>query len=266
MRGSGGGDKPALRVAAICWHDVTDDPASSGFQRARASRYKLTREEFGAHLDAISAVAIMPSLVSRMAEETGDRRLFLTFDDGGASAMWVAGKLEQLGWRGHFFVTTAMIGKPSFLDEGRIRELVTRGHVVGSHSHTHPRLCWGLTEDQMLEEWRRSRSVLEHATGHAILSASVPGGNMNRGTARAAARAGFRWLFTSEVSLSPWREGALTCFGRVLASRTTTPAQAARWASFRGYGSEAALRLCKQGVKRVLGPLWGRVLGRDSTA
>jgi hypothetical protein len=68
-------------------------------------------------LEAISA-AIPRDRVSRLAGRawTGTP-VFLTFDDGGASALHpTADLLERRGWSGHFFVTTRRIGTPGFLD------------------------------------------------------------------------------------------------------------------------------------------------------
>ena len=74
-------------------------------------------------------------------------RVALTFDDGGASALDIAGMLERRGWRGHFFVTTSRIGEPGFVGPDAVRELAERGHDVGSHSHTHPTYMGNLDRD-----------------------------------------------------------------------------------------------------------------------
>ena len=42
----------------------------------------------------------------------------------------VADELEQMGWRGHFFITSDWIGRRGFLTAGQIRELRRRGHVA----------------------------------------------------------------------------------------------------------------------------------------
>ena len=63
----------------------------------------------------------------------------ITFDDGGVSALQTtADLLEKYGWRGVFFVTTDRIGTPTFLNADHVRELHRRGHVIGSHSCSHP--------------------------------------------------------------------------------------------------------------------------------
>src|SRR5437879_513325 len=110
------------------YHDVVEDGnyASSGFPGEGADLYKLGRREFARHLEAIRAAI-------------GSREVCLTFDDGGVSAYErVAGMIEQFDWRGYFFVTTDWIGRPGFLNAAQICELDRRGHVMGSHSCSHP--------------------------------------------------------------------------------------------------------------------------------
>src|SRR5579864_6076973 len=109
-----------MRSLAIMYHDVVEDAdfASSGFPSEGAHVYKLTRANFELHLEAIRP-AVSADAISRIAtrrEWSGAAPVFLTFDDGGVSALHpTADLLERYGWRGHFFVTTQRIGTPGFL-------------------------------------------------------------------------------------------------------------------------------------------------------
>jgi peptidoglycan/xylan/chitin deacetylase (PgdA/CDA1 family) len=126
---------------------------------------------------------------------------FLTFDDGElGSYHWVAPELESRGWRGHFFITTDWIGRQGFMDRGQIRELRKRGHVIGSHSCTHParmsKLGWG----ELMKEWSESCAILSDLLGEKVKLASVPDGYYRRHVGEAAAAAGIEVLFTSEAT------------------------------------------------------------------
>ena len=79
------------------------------------------------------------------------------------------------GWPGHFFVTTARVGEPAFVDRGQVRELRAAGHVVGSHSHTHP-VMTRLSDAELREEWTRSRAILEEILGETVTALSIPTG------------------------------------------------------------------------------------------
>ena len=212
------------------YHDVVsgDRWDESGFAGADAALYKLGREEFARHLRAVAAAATgQPSLAPELppASATFPRAPWLlTFDDGGVSALTVvAGMLEEYGWRGHFFVTTGRVGTPGFLTRAQVRELRGRGHVVGSHSHTHPQRMARCAEGELLDEWRRSTGFLSDLLGEAVETASVPGGYYARKVAAAAARVGVRRLFSSEPTARAAEVEGCLVLGRYSVQRWTTP-------------------------------------------
>ena len=154
----------------------------------------------------------------------------LTFDDGGASASDIACTLERHGWRGHFFVTTSRIGSPGFLDEGRLLELAKRGHLVGSHSHTHPTYMGRLDRRSIDREWSESRDLLKEIFGDAPDIASVPGGFVTPAVIESAACAGYRILLTSEPRSRARRAGSMLLMGRYAIWSTTPAVTAAKYA------------------------------------
>ena len=206
-----------MRAISLLFHDVfLDDPAESGFVSAAADRYKLTVADFDAQLDGVAAARQEPPILAGAIEHRDDRNVALalseprrvegcitpfaiTVDDGGESYYTtVAERLEQRGWRGHCFVTTDFIGERGFLNRSQIRELAGRGHVIGSHSVSHPARFNTLPFHRIATEWARSRAVLEDIIGQRVDVASVPGGYYSSVVARAAGEAGIRVLFTSE--------------------------------------------------------------------
>ena len=209
-----------VKLSVLYYHDVFDvgNARESGFPGAAANRYKLTRAEFRAHLDAFRAAG----LDDPVAPEGGFispalRPWVLTFDDGGITAFTViAAELASFGWKGCFFMTTGRIGDGRFMDKGQIRELRRMGHVIGSHSHTHPDRMSILTHNELLDEWRRSRGILEDILGEPVLTASVPGGYYTKHVAIAADEAGIKTLFTSEPTRSPSTVGGCTVLGRYM--------------------------------------------------
>src|SRR5712691_12692277 len=97
-------------IATLTYHEVTDEPATSGFQRPGALPYVLSRRAFREQLDRIGAGPYEPSLVTDIQWTRLSRHLCLTFDDGGKSATWAAEELSRRHWRGHFFIVTDKIG------------------------------------------------------------------------------------------------------------------------------------------------------------
>lgn len=215
----------------LLYHDVIarEHDDASGFPGAGAARYKLTPEEFRAHLDAVAAAVNEPPLIlPDLSPAAGTTpRWMLTFDDGGVSALTpTADLLEARGWRGHFYIPTDFIGSATFLSRPQVRELRQRGHVIGSHSCSHPERMMSCRWEQLVQEWRQSRAVLEDILGESVTTASVPGGFYSRTVALAAAEAGIKILFNSEPTTGQRRIDDCLVLGRYSLVRGTS-AQAA---------------------------------------
>jgi peptidoglycan/xylan/chitin deacetylase (PgdA/CDA1 family) len=242
-----------MRSLGIMYHDVVEggDFASSGFPGEGAHVYKLRREDFDQHLDAIAA-AVPANAVSRIAErrEWNGTPVFLTFDDGGSSALHpTADLLDRRGWSGHFFITTGRIGTPGFLDAAAVRELHTRGHVIGSHSATHPTRMAALSRAELDREWRESLARLAEIAGAPIRVASVPGGYYSAEVARSAASAGITVLFTSEPSDRITTVDGCLVIGRYVVQRGMGPEWSAGFAS--GSGSFRLRQTALWKAKRI---------------
>lgn len=209
-------------AVSLLYHDVVlhGEFEASGFQSPDANRYKLDEQLFDAHLEAIAA-RVVPG-----------GRLF-TFDDGGRSATAIAARLSARGWRGHFFVPTDFIGRPGFLQPAEIRAIAENGHVIGSHSCSHPLRMSSLDPARLQREWVDSRRALEDIVGGPVTTASIPGGYYSRRVAAAALEAGYTRLFTSEPVTRPWRIGSLRVYGRYAVWRDDPPALAAALAAGR---------------------------------
>jgi peptidoglycan/xylan/chitin deacetylase (PgdA/CDA1 family) len=239
---------------ALMYHDIVPAGAedSSGFPGRDAARYKVTPEQFAAHLDAIAnarpALRARPALPAPQAPA-------ITFDDGGVSALTAADLLEAHGLIGHFFVTANYIGTPGFVGDHDIRELARRGHIVGSHSSSHPLRMGHCSWPQLLDEWTRSRETLSAILGADVRVASVPGGDFAPRVADAAARAGITTLFTSEPTRGSRQAFGLTLRGRFTIRKWTTAATATRLAAgdWLPCARQAALWNAKKLTKRLGG-------------
>lgn len=244
------------QVASLMYHEVTDDPSSSGFQRPGAVAYKHSIAAFTEHLDRIAGVAATPAIVSELDLTRSGQHVVLTFDDGGKSAAIAANLLEQRGWRGYFFIVTSLIGNRTFLDAAGIRALSAAGHVIGSHSHTHPNIFRELEPARMVEEWRVSADILSHITGLPCVSASVPGGDISTQVLESADTAGLRYLFTSEPWLAPRQVGRCAILGRYSVKVSTTGTKVGSLAQFHGWRTAQIRRQLKVWASRALPPLY----------
>jgi peptidoglycan/xylan/chitin deacetylase (PgdA/CDA1 family) len=243
------------------YHDVIagNEFDSSGFPGAASASYKLSDNDFVAHLDAIGATGARVSRVDRVTSmDPHATPVFLTFDDGGVGALSrTAPLLEARGWVGHFFVVSDLIGTPGFLDVEGIRELHRRGHLVGSHSCTHPLRFAGLPMSEMVREWRDSRAKLEDILRAEVATASVPGGYYRTSAAEAAAQAGYRTLFTSEPMTRVRRVRGCLVLGRYSIRRRSTPAIAS--ALVVGHGAARGRQWATWNAKKVIKAAGGNV-------
>jgi peptidoglycan/xylan/chitin deacetylase (PgdA/CDA1 family) len=236
-------------MIALLFHDVyVHDPGESGFSSAGADRYKLSLAQFDAQLSGVAAAS------------PGEPCL-TTFDDGGVSFYSiVADRLETRGWRGHCFISTDFIGRPGFLDGRQIRELLERGHLIGSHSASHPNRLDQKPDSDILREWTESRDRLEQLLGRQVSTASIPGGCLSRSVATAAAEAGYTALYTSEPTTSIEMRGACALIGRFAIrassaadlSRQLITSPVARWNQRLSWNTKSLL-------KPLLGSTYGRI-------
>jgi len=247
-----------MQIASFSFHEVCDDPAESGWQRPAALPYKHTFAKYAEHLDAIAQGGVAPSLLTGRGEDFGGQKRLVTisFDDGGVSNLRAGEELVRRGWRGYFFVVSNLIGTRGFMDAAEIRHLRQCGHVIGSHSTTHPDIFRALTPRQMLEEWTVSRARLADLLGEPIETAAIPGGDGSRLVYEKAAEAGLQTLFTSEPKLGPEMVNGMRVLGRYCLKRDTANARAAELARFAGWQREYAIRKAKVGARVLLFPAY----------
>lgn len=213
-----------MKAISLGYHDVTD--RANGAIRGYRSLYKLDQEDFRKHMQCIrdQGQQVAVRSIDRFQQWKSDVPAFLTFDDGElGSYNYVAPELESHGWRGHFFITTDWIGRQGFMDRTQIRELRQRGHVIGSHSCTHParmsKLGWG----ELMNEWSESCAILSDLLGEKARVASVPDGYYCRRVGEAAAGAGIEVLFTSEPTATASVLNGCMILGRYFIQRHTPP-------------------------------------------
>jgi peptidoglycan/xylan/chitin deacetylase (PgdA/CDA1 family) len=223
-----------MNVISLLYHDVVEPgfEDESGFPGAAAGRYKLARVAFEEHLRALERSPGRPPLsVTDLAGHPPPRAWSLTFDDGGASALRIGEILAQRGWTAHFHVTVGRIGTTGFVDAGDIRAVREMGHIVGSHTCTHPERMSACSWADLVLEWQESVDALGEILGEPVRVASVPGGYYSPKVARAAALAGIEALFTSEPTASIRRIDGCLVFGRYVVKKNVSAATASALAS-----------------------------------
>lgn len=147
--------------------------------------------------------------------------ILLSFDDGLLSHYEVAAPLlEEFGMTGWFFVPAGWIinddeTKPRkngpngpTMSIGEVRDLVARGHVIGCHTQSHVRLSDDLSTETLEKEVVNARQQLEDILGSPVNSFCWVGGeefSYSQGAAEKIEKAGYRWSFMTNCSLTTAR-------------------------------------------------------------
>lgn len=137
-----------------------------------------------------------------------------TFDDGYLSQLRHGARLLSAhNLTGLFFLTTGRIGRrEGYMTWRNVTELAAGGHVIGSHSVSHPFLS-NCSDSKLREELEGSRKALQDHLGTPIEAISIPGGRWNHRVMEACEQAGYSTVFTSD----PWlrrRIGGVDVIGR----------------------------------------------------
>jgi len=225
-----------VNSVTLLYHDVVpqgrDD--ASGFPGAGPARYKLEYDEFDRHLRALSLATRTPPGDVTATWSTGRPPAWLlTFDDGGASAVRIAETLAEYGWQGHFFITANRIDHTAFVARDDIRAIRELGHVIGSHSYSHPQRMSRCSWNELVREWDESVRILSDILGEQVVTASVPAGYYSKKVARAAASVGIKALFNSEPVTRVHEADGCLVLGRFTLQRGAPPDLAAAIAARR---------------------------------
>jgi peptidoglycan/xylan/chitin deacetylase (PgdA/CDA1 family) len=162
-----------------------------------ASRFRVVR------LDAIRG-----TLESAPADE---HLAAITFDDGFLDNFEHAlPALERRRLPATFFVATGFLGGRFATSDGELpmmtpehlKELDARGHEIGAHTVTHPKLT-RVSSSTVREEMRASRTFLEELLQKPVRSFAYPKGDYNVDVRDAAEKEGFEVAVTIEEALVP---------------------------------------------------------------
>jgi peptidoglycan/xylan/chitin deacetylase (PgdA/CDA1 family) len=216
---------PAIQgLPVFLYHEIVD--ASEFTCRPANQKYAVTIGQFRDQLAQIKNGSYQVYSVRDIVESADcigrDRLAGITFDDGCSSDYEKAFPLLlEAGIRADFFLNTANIGKPGYLNWNQAREMQKSGMAFHSHGHSHVVLT---TLDQMAVEGElgKSRKILEDKLGCPVDFLAAPYGLLNRRVIREAFRLGYRGVCNSRQWTA--RVGN-RCINRVAVLRQTSPGE-----------------------------------------
>ena len=247
------------KVLTFLYHEVVDSVTDSGFQRKSALPYKHGITEFMSNIDIIVKNSALITTVDRLDTIKTSQITLLTFDDGGKSNMFSASYLDNSNIKGHFFITTNLIEDPYFLKKEELIKLDLKGHIIGSHSHTHPNVFKSLSYDEMVTEWSKSKDILENILKHPIDCCSIPGGDANTDAYKSAIACGFKYIFDSEPTVKVRNMDGAYIFGRLCPKTGTKYSEIENFSKYKGIGKQKVVRELKKTAKFIVYPIYARI-------
>jgi len=190
----------------LTYHKVLAASASAG----EADFYSVTRENLASQIQATLAAGFTPLDFTPVKSQIlpDARQFLLTFDDGTADHYEVVFRvLQELGLHGIFFVPTAKLNRASYLTDAQVREMAQAGQAIGFHGHEHRRLN-ELTDDQLRDQFQRSRDIITGLTGESPSFFAPPGGYLNEHIREVALGFGakairtMRWGFNNVLDIT----------------------------------------------------------------
>ena len=196
------------KICTLMYHDAyVNSKSESGFNFDSANSYKIKRDEFEYQVQAINDCF----------RKEGKNKSYVrfTFDDGGVSAYTIfAPILEKYGFKGIFFIATDYLNKEGFLSDQQIIDLHRRGHIIGSHSHSHRQRMNSLPKKELFEDWKNSKDCLQDIIKEPISVASLPNGYSSTQMLEALAELGFKEVYTSDARENVNEFSGMHIFGR----------------------------------------------------
>ncbi len=130
------GKFPGRTVPVLMYHHITTNRVENKLELSRKTFLKQMAFLKENNYRVIDPDQLIQILQGKMA--TG-KEVVLTFDDGNLDNYENAiPVLDQYGYKGTFFIVYDWVGNPGYMNWDQLRDVVLRGHTVGSHTLSHP--------------------------------------------------------------------------------------------------------------------------------
>lgn len=201
----------ATGVPALTYHKLGPRPA-----RVRLKGLYLSGSRFDRQLAELRAAGFtclaLPEV--RRAQDPRNPGVALTFDDGFASVLSHGlGPLSAHGFHATQFLVADRLGQSNtwdlaageasepLMDCAQVRDWLAAGHLIGSHTLSHPQLT-RIPMSSVREEIVASKKKLEDLFGVTVDLFCYPYGDWNEAVLEAVQAAGYRAACTTEFGLN----------------------------------------------------------------
>ena len=138
-----------------------------------------------------------PSRIYGNHKSNNINEVLLTFDDGNSSDYEIVFQmLDERKINAIFFLIVDRVGNKGYVNWSQVKEMHKYGMIFGSHGLNHKAMD-KLSDKDALNEFVKSKSILEDNLGSAINCFSYPYGDCSKESHANGLSAGYEFLFTS---------------------------------------------------------------------
>ncbi len=206
----------ASGIPILTYHKLGPRPA-----RVRLKGLYVSGRLFARQLQELRAAGYTAASLNDW-NAAGGKKLVITFDDGYVNVLRHGLEpLRQAGMTAIQFLPANLLGqsnewdvlqgeaRESIMDTAQVREWLSAGHQIGSHSLSHPHLT-RLTPSQAREEIGASRKKLEDLFGRPVEHFCYPYGEWNEAVRNWVGEAGYKTACTTEPGVNQAGDSPLT--------------------------------------------------------
>lgn len=221
--------------------DAAEKPDFYTLAPARLARHLATIRELGMRVVGCGEV---------LSARADSGMVMLHFDDGTKDHFQqVFPLLEADGAKGVFFISSAKIGSPGYLDIEQLKQLAAAGHDIECHGHSHRRMDT-MAPDELDRELANSAGLIREWTGRAPRILAPPGGYVSPGVIATGRRHGLTTVRTMRWNTNRIPLGdMLDC---LVVTGATSDEKVRQWLQGKGLIKLRAAYLAKQTVKSLL--------------
>ncbi len=181
----------------LMYHGIVSDSSPVPNNRETgAELYDISLQKFKSQINYLKEQGYTATTLENI-NSYNQKQILITFDDGEMNNFQQAYPiLKEINWKACFFIIAKRVGEKGYMGWEELKKMVEAGMIIGSHGLTHEILT-NLTDSQMEEELRASKSNLEINLGITVETLSIPRGFCNDKVIEKAYQLGYKTVFIS---------------------------------------------------------------------
>jgi len=198
-----------FQIPILMYHEVTTEDKLEQVCNKTQRTFVLTLSQFEAQMkwlakagySTISLYDVVNIIQNENSVQLPNKPIIITFDDGyEGNYLYALPILKQFGFTAVFFIVVNRIGTPYMMDWWQLKQLVSSGMSIQSHTMTHP-LLGKLDRDGVAYELKESKQELQNKLQIGVDFVSLPYGSYNEFYKDIAIEAGYQGGCSSKIGL-----------------------------------------------------------------